>query len=113
MPIVCLGLNHRTAPVTVREQFALAEGKVPGLLGGLREAAGAEEAVVLSTCNRVELYAAGSSDAAAMLGGMRDFLLDGRDAVGEDVFYELTEPESVEHLFQVASGLDSMVLQNR
>ncbi|HIL24506.1 MAG TPA: glutamyl-tRNA reductase, partial [Verrucomicrobia bacterium] len=109
MPIVCLGLNHRTAPVNVREQFALAEGKLPELLAVLRAETSAEEAVILSTCNRVEIYAASEGAPRQLLNELRAFLLSDRE-VDDEVFYELNGAEAVEHLFKVASGLDSMVL---
>ncbi len=109
MPIVCLGLNHRTAPVHVREQFALAEGKLPELLTALRAETSAEEAVILSTCNRVEIYAAGGAASEVLLNELRAFLV-GESEVNDEVFYELNGAEAVEHLFKVASGLDSMVL---
>ena len=53
MPIVCLGLNHRTAPITVRERYALAENELPELLAKLLKQTNVDEAVILSTCNRV------------------------------------------------------------
>ena len=109
MPIVCLGLNHRTASVDVREQFAMTEAKVPSLLDELCEKTAATEAVILSTCNRVEIYAVTDGQPPELLDAMRDFLLDGRE-VEENVFYEKIGTDSVEHLFKVASGLDSMVL---
>ena len=57
MSLLVLGLSHHTAPVPVRERFALAEARVPASLQLMREAGIAEEAVILSTCNRVEIYA--------------------------------------------------------
>lgn len=109
MPIVCLGLNHRTASIDVREQFALAEAKVPALLDALCEQTAAKEAVILSTCNRVEIYAVTDGPPAAMIEEVREFLLHGREA-DDNVFYAKNGTECVEHLFKVASGLDSMVL---
>ena len=109
MPIVCLGLNHRTASVDVREQFALAESKLPELLESMRAETSAEEAVILSTCNRVEIYAATEGAQSQLLDELRAFLLRDRE-VDDEVFYEFSGAEAVEHLFKVASGLDSMVL---
>lgn len=111
MRIFCLGLSHRTAPVEVREKFALTVDATSPMLGRMRSEGLLSEAVWLSTCNRVEVYAAAAPDAAEALGdwvlrhgqGTREMLVDGR-------FYLLSEPHSVEHLFRVASGLDSMVL---
>ena len=112
MPIVCLGLNHRTAPVPVRERFALPEGELPVLHGALRERTVAKEAVILSTCNRVEIYAATEDEPQILLNELRAFLLKDRevDADPDEIFYEHAGESAVRHLFNVASGLDSMVL---
>lgn len=112
MPIVALGLSHRTAPVTVRERFAFAESATAEAMRRLREAGTIEEAVILSTCNRVEIYAATSAEPRAALTDLRRFLLvhhNYTEPLGSEL-YEFAEPHSVEHLFKVASGLDSMVL---
>ncbi|MBR89892.1 MAG: glutamyl-tRNA reductase [Verrucomicrobiales bacterium] len=109
MAIVCLGLNHRTASVDVRERFALPEGEVPMLLGRICGETSASEAVVLSTCNRVEIYAATDGAGGELLAELRELLLEGRE-IEEDVFYAHHGMQGVEHLFKVASGLDSMVL---
>jgi len=109
MPIVCLGLNHRTASVNVREQFALPEGRVPQMLGELCKKTEATEVVLLSTCNRVEIYAATDGKPAELIDALREFLLNGRETQS-DVLYSKIGVEGVEHLFKVASGLDSMVL---
>ena len=112
MSIVCLGLNHRTAPVTVRERFALPEGELPALLEALRAETAATGAVILSTCNRVELYAATDAEPQSLLNELRAFLLKSREVDGEadEIFYEHAGESAVQHLFKVASGLDSMVL---
>ncbi len=112
MRIVVLGLNHRSCPVAVRERFAFGEARIPEALGRLRDSGLAEEAVILSTCNRVEIYAATSLETTQAFAGLRDFLLTChgyRDPLSEE-FYSLGEPHSVHHLFQVACGLDSLVL---
>lgn len=112
MPILCLGLSHRTAPVTLRERFAFAESRLPEALAALRTSGAAEEAVILSTCNRVELYVATGREPRAAFSDLAAFLRDwhGLSDMPGDAFYQLGEPQSVEHLFQVAAGLDSMVL---
>src|SRR6266568_1120898 len=61
MPIVVIGLSHRTCPVELRERFAFPELKIPEAIQKLRTEGVAEEAVILSTCNRVEIYAASAS----------------------------------------------------
>jgi glutamyl-tRNA reductase len=55
MPLVVIGLSHRSSSVVVRERFAFAEARIPGALQSLRDSGIAEEAVILSTCNRVEV----------------------------------------------------------
>ncbi len=112
MPLVVLGLSHRTAPVAVRERFAFAEATTIVAMHKLRESGVIEEAVILSTCNRVEIYAATSAEPRAALTELRRFLLTHHNytaPLGNEL-YELGEPHSVEHLFKVAAGLDSMVL---
>ena len=112
MSLLVLGLSNHTAPVTVRERFALSEARVPATLAQLREAGLAEEAVILSTCNRVELYCATSLEPARAFPELLAFLRklnDFQEPLTEE-FYQLSEPHSIEHLFKVACGLDSMVL---
>ncbi|HUR44475.1 MAG TPA: glutamyl-tRNA reductase [Candidatus Saccharimonadales bacterium] len=112
MPIVVIGLSHHTSPVTIRERFAFAEARIPATLQLLRDSGLADEAVILSTCNRVELYAATSLEPAKAFVALQDFLVqchEYRDPLTDEV-YKLSEPASIEHLFKVASGLDSMVL---
>jgi len=110
MPVFCIGLSHRTAPVERRELFALAQEAIPGALTRLRARAGITEAVWLSTCNRVELYAV--ADAAAEAEVRQGFLEHGRMGLStpDEGLYAFGEPRSLEHLFRVACGLDSMVL---
>lgn len=112
MPVVVLGLSHRTAPVEVRERLAFADADVPAALAQLRAAGALTEAVILSTCNRVEVYAATDGDPAAALAALREFLRTNRHYPGTlgAELYALQEPQSLEHLFRVVSGLDSMVL---
>lgn len=112
MPVVVVGLSHRTAPVEVRECLAFAESELPEVLAQVRARGLAGEVVILSTCNRVELYAATDGDPRAALAGLRRFLLENRRYTGpvEPEFYTLSEPQSLEHLFRVVCGLDSMVL---
>src|SRR5688572_11612286 len=112
MHVVVVGLSHHSSPVTVRERFAFGEARIPAALQMIRESGIAEEAVILSTCNRVEIYAATSLEPRAAFAELREFLIrihDYRDPLTDEL-YALAEPESVQHLFKVASGLDSMVL---
>ena len=112
MSLVVIGLSHRTAPVEVRERFAFAEARVTVALQQLRESGLADEGVILSTCNRVELYASSALDAHTAAARLREFLarFHSQAEPPGDVLYTHTEAESLHHLFRVASGLDSMVL---
>jgi glutamyl-tRNA reductase len=112
MSIVVVGLSHRSAPVALRERFAFDEAEVPGVLRELREAGIASEGVVLSTCNRVEIYAATPLAAENAFAEIKKFLVARHAYEGGlgDELYTFTEPQSLQHLFKVASGLDSMVI---
>ena len=96
----------------MRERFAFAEARIPATLQLLRDQKLAEEAVILSTCNRVEIYVATALEPPAAFAGLKQFLVDCheyRDPLNDEL-YTLAEPRSIEHLFRVACGLDSMVL---
>src|SRR5512135_1435940 len=112
MPLIVIGLSHHTSPVEVRERFAFAEARVPATLQSLRESGVADEAVILSTCNRVEIYAVTQLETPRAFAELREFLVnchDYREPLTEQI-YSLSEPQSIHHLFKVACGLDSMVL---
>src|SRR5450432_3513729 len=112
MNVVVIGLSHHSSPVELRERFAFAESKIPDALKSLRDSGVAGEAVILSTCNRVEIYAATRLEPAKAFAGLKQFLKTVH-AFGEPLneeIYTLAEPQSLQHLFKVASGLDSMVL---
>ena len=112
MSVVVIGLNHRTSPVALRERFAFAETTIPGALKSLRESGVAGEAVILSTCNRVEIYAVTPSAPDAAFAELKKFLVahHAYDGALGDELYTFAEPHSLHHLFKVASGLDSMVI---
>ncbi len=112
MHVVLVGLNHRSAPVALRERLAFRQDHLPLAFARLREAIGLEEAAILSTCNRVEIYG-GVSEIRGSVERLQRFLsehgqieLSGLSAR----LYSYQEPQSIQHLFSVASGLDSMVL---
>jgi glutamyl-tRNA reductase len=111
MSVVVIGLSHRSSPVELRERFAFAEQKIPDALRSLREKL-ATEAVILSTCNRVEIYAVTPLAPAAAFAELKKFLVTHHayeNALGDEL-YTFAEPHSLQHLFKVASGLDSMVI---
>ncbi|MEJ0089140.1 MAG: glutamyl-tRNA reductase [Limisphaerales bacterium] len=112
MNVVVIGLSHHTSPVELRERFAFAESKIPDALKSLRESGIVGEAVILSTCNRVEIYAATPLEPAKAFAEVKQFLKTtyAFDGCFDDKLYTLAEPQSLHHLFKVASGLDSMVL---
>ncbi len=108
MDIVVIGLNHRTAPVELREKLALSTKEQTDALAQLKTKA--YEAALLSTCNRVELYLV-TEQAADAHRVAHEFLIQHfQSSVLPTVLYEHVAPRSIEHLFAVASGLDSMVV---
>src|ERR1044071_3777877 len=112
MSLVLIGLSHHSSPVNVRDRLAFAEARIPATLELLRDSGTADEAVILSTCNRVEIYAATMLEPRKAFSALQEFLVtchDYRDPLTDEI-YALSEPQSVHHLFRVASGLDSMVL---
>lgn len=110
MSIFCLGVNHKTAPVEIRERLAFPEKAIPEHLDQIRAIGPVGEAVVLSTCNRVEIYGASDTPSEA-LDSLIEYLVGHFEVEpGEVEFYRHEEEAAAHHLFEVASGLDSMVL---
>jgi glutamyl-tRNA reductase len=103
-----LGINHKTAPVALREKVAFAEDALAAALRALRREIGVAEAVILSTCNRTEVYWSGSASGAELSQWLKRH--HGGDFDLEPSLYVHQESRAVEHAFSVASGLDSMVL---
>ncbi|CUI06463.1 glutamyl-tRNA reductase [Massilia sp. P8910] len=117
MQLLAVGLNHTTAPVSLREQLALAPDQLGQAVQAARgwfariDARGGDEAAILSTCNRTEMYAA--SDIANPLDASAHFLADYHKLNFAELrphLYMLPHDAAVRHAFRVASGLDSMVL---
>jgi len=111
MPLILVGLNHRTAPVDVRERLNVPEPKLPDTTNALRSIEGIDGAAVLSTCNRVEVIVSTRDEdvieqlvdwLSARAGTSRTEL--------EKHLYILRHGDVVKHLFRVAAGLDSMIL---
>ena len=110
MTLIALGVNHRTAALETRERVAFApEMMVPSLREGFQESR-ADDFVILSTCNRTELYASGEavSGDALLNWLLKVGRLEAHDLKG--CTYILHEDDAVTHMMKVASGLDSMVL---
>lgn len=109
--LALIGCNHRTAPVALRERVAFTSDQALAAADQLRNRGILEEAVVLSTCNRSEVY--GVSTGAEALDGMEKFLLSFHGLSPADLngsLYRSTGTDAVRHLFRVAAGLDSMLL---
>jgi glutamyl-tRNA reductase len=102
--VFLVGLSHKTAPIDVRERVALTGDALREALGELKSADGVREALVVSTCNRVEVYVHAPDDAAA-----RRFFTSRSGEAGEHL-YGQGGVEAVRHLFRVSSSLDSMVV---
>ncbi|MDE3179490.1 MAG: glutamyl-tRNA reductase [Acidobacteriota bacterium] len=112
MNLILAGINHRTAPVEIRERMNIAESRLPAVLSDLVGRDGIVEGLILSTCNRVEVVAnaAPGIDPEPLI---RSFLADTHHcnlAPYERHLYWRRQEEAVEHLFRVAASLDSMVL---
>ena len=110
MKLVCVGLNHETAPVEVREKFALTEQALDRETRALMEADDIGEGVVLSTCNRTEYYAVINGDGDVKT--LESWICRQREFAGnlEGLFYYHEARGAAEHLCRVASGMNSMVL---
>jgi len=112
MNIIVVGLNHNKASVEIREKFAFDSEKLPRALHQLKELKISFENVILSTCNRVEIYASVKDvevDVEKMIQFLSDFHNVPREALHDSlVIYD--GPEAVKHIFRVASGLDSVAL---
>lgn len=109
--LFCLGVNYRTTPVALRELFAVPKGRVPKVVSELHALPGVEECVLLSTCNRTEIYYwsyAGEQAAQSLLSYYRGKVDE--DVVLNTCFYRHEGQDVLLHLARVASGLDSMVL---
>jgi glutamyl-tRNA reductase len=112
MSVLVVGISHRTAPIRVLEQVCISGDAIPKLLGALRHAEHVAEALVVTTCNRIEVYA----DVTRFHAGVEDVSALLAQATGSGVddlapyLYVHYEDQAVEHLFSVACGLDSMVI---
>ena len=106
--IFVVGISHRTAPVALRERFAVATADRAAALRRVQAAGGLAEVVLLWTCNRVEIY--GVSERPAVDAGALLNLLATDGAVDDDACFHHAGDAALRHLFSVAAGLDSLVL---
>ncbi|MCI0712673.1 MAG: glutamyl-tRNA reductase [Chloroflexi bacterium] len=112
MTLIVVGMNHRTAPVALREQLALSGERLRTALDELVQDSGIHEAVILSTCNRLEVYADAIDDVYGWH-VLEQYLADMERVTLAELkpsLYYLAGEEVVTHLLNVASGLDSMIL---
>lgn len=112
MTLAVVGVSHHTAPVEARERFAFGSAEAIRALGSLREDAGLREAVLVSTCNRTELYFHPATDPAALEAGVAVLRnkAEGIEGSPDRYLYQKQGLDSVRHLYSVSAGLDSMVL---
>jgi len=103
-----LGINHKTASVALREKVAFNEDRLMAALRTLRQESGVSEVVILSTCNRTEVYWSGSASGEELAQWLERHHGDNLDIASS--LYVHQEQHAIEHAFSVASGLDSMVL---
>lgn len=104
-----VGVNHRTAPVELRERLAISEPEMPQALASLLRHPGVEEGLILSTCNRVEVLACANGTGCDLRGFLAHYF-----SIPEELFrkavYEFQGNDAVRHIFRVAASLDSMVV---
>jgi glutamyl-tRNA reductase len=113
MPLVCLGISHHEAPAEVRERHAFPSERMAEALVALRDYDTVHEAAMLSTCNRLEIYA-NITDVALGVRQLKEFLVNFRHSDLpydlEPYLYTLVETEAIVHVMRVATGLDSMLI---
>src|SRR5215831_9948091 len=107
MQLAVIGVSHKTAPVEIRERLAFPSDQIRSALASLRERAKAAEAMILSTCNRVEIVTEGPSQE------LHDFICEyhGIEArVLSQHLYSYKDTDAIRHIFRVTSSLDSMMV---
>jgi len=108
MELALIGVSHKTAPVEVRERLAFPSEKIRAALAALLEQTHAAEAMILSTCNRVEIVAQGP-DAQVVQDFICEYHQIPADAISKHI-YTYTNADAIRHLFRVTASLDSMML---
>jgi len=110
MSLLALGLNHHTAPVDIRERAAIGDEHLSDALLALRDVDAVNEAAIVSTCNRTEIYCGmNENDAAPVVDWMHHYLWQANQQLDPYLFRHANQ-DAVRHLMRVCSGLDSMVL---
>lgn len=113
MALLLIGMSHRTTPVEIREKFSFSNKRLPQALDELNRIDSVRGAVILSTCNRTEIYAEAVNTPTAISEIKRHLLEAGNIDRAGDIsrgLYILNNVEAARHIFRVASGLDSQVL---
>ena len=109
MTLALIGVNHKTAPIQLRERIAISREDLPEVTRALAAVPGVSECMIVSTCNRVEILTSVESASVDLSGFLQSqFGLD--SAVLKDHLYEHRDQQAVRHLFRVAASLDSMVV---
>ena len=108
MAINVLGVNHKTAPINIREKLVFDKDSIPRALTDIRKIQGVNEVVLISTCNRTEIYTESTSDNAEIIKWLNRNQSVKKDC--EPYMYSYCDEEAVKHLFNVTSGVDSMVI---
>src|ERR1035438_6464254 len=112
MKLLITGVSHKTAPVEVRELLAFREESLPAALADLKAREGVAEAVILSTCNRVEITVT-TDDASDPQAIVDSFLCEQKHVSSQSIgphLYRHEGRDAIHHLFRVAASLDSMVV---
>lgn len=112
MEIIVVGLSHKSAPVEIREKVAFAPDRLHEALHSVRGLPGLQEGVIVSTCNRVEVYAA-TRNRERGVESLIEFMADHHQVSLDELrphLYVFAGPDAVQHVFRVASSLDSMVV---
>lgn len=110
MTLLSLGINHQTAPIDIREKIAFSPEQLSGALLELQKIPAVNESVIVSTCNRTEIYCDAGDDSRRAISDWLSGFHDIANSTLTPYLYQHADHEVVRHLFRVASGLDSMVL---
>ena len=108
MPINVLGVNHKSAPIDIREKLAFDKNSIPKALSDLKKIDGVNEVVLISTCNRTEIYTENNLDNSRILHWLNNNQNQTKDC--SPYTYSYYNDDAIKHLFSVTSGVDSMVI---
>jgi glutamyl-tRNA reductase len=108
MTINVLGVNHKSAPIDIREKLTFDKNSIPRALDDIKNIEGVNEVVLISTCNRTEIYTENDSDNSKIIKWLNSHQNETQDC--EPFMYSYYEEKAIKHLFNVASGVDSMVI---